>query len=199
MCSFCSFFLVCKKATIAFLIDATNQHHFDVMIKFVYNIYNLFEVGTSVSIITYGGETDKSLLKFRTYEDSSVFQLSCQAISYKGAKGRKTGAALAEMVSIFMSAKGPGKQLLFLLTTGKSEDDVVSPAKSLVQKGLSIFAVGIGKSVDSNELKMISRYYLTAKWRALVTSLVKIQNSVLKGKQKILSYSAHIIIKVWSK
>eukprot|EP00794_Sanderia_malayensis_P016668 gene16668-18360_t len=171
----------CKKSTIGFLVDSSNQHHFDVMQKFVYNIYSLFEIGTSVSIITYGGETDKSLQKFRKYQDSTVFQLSCQAISYKGAKGRKTGAALTELAGVFGSASGAeGKQLVFLLTTGKSDDDVVGPAKSLVQKGMSIFAIGIGSSVDTNELKMISRYYLTAKWRALVTSLVKVQNSAMK-------------------
>lgn len=103
-------------------------------------------------------------------------------MDYRGAKGRKTGAALKEMAGIFGGAGGgDGKQLLFLLITGKSEDDVIGPARNLVQKGISIFAIGIGVSVDTNELKTISRYYLTTKWRGLVTSLVKVQNTVIKG------------------
>ena len=108
--------------------------------------------------------------------------MACQSMGYRGAKGRKTGAALKRMKTIFGEAAAGGeKQLLFLLITGKSEDDVIEPARSLVQKGVSIFALGIGGSVDANELKTISRYYLTAKWRELVTSLVKVQNTVIKG------------------
>ena len=139
-------------------------------------------MGTSVSIVTYAGATDSSLQAFRVHQDLTVLQMACQSMTYKGAKGRKTGAALKQMAGIFGGAAAGGeKQLLFLLITGKSDDDVIGPARSLVQKGISIFAVGIGDSVDSNELKTISRYYLTTKWRGLVTSLVKVQNTVLKG------------------
>ena len=111
-----------------------------------------------------------------------MFQISCQSVSYTGAAGRKTGAALTEMGTTFQSASGSGKKLLFLLITGKSDDDVVGPAKKLVDSEVSIFAVGIGSSVDTNELKTISRYYLQSKWRGLVSAMVKIQNSVIKGK-----------------
>ena len=176
-----NYVIACKKAKIAFLVDSTNLHHFDVLQKQVYNMYRLFEAGTSVSIVTYGGSTDESLISFRSYQDLTVLQMACQSMGYQGTKGRKTGAALTKMASVFGGASGGVKQLLFLLITGKSDDDVVGPARNLVQKGVSIFAVGIGGSVDSNELKTISRYYLTTKWRGLVTSLVKIQNTVIKG------------------
>ena len=167
----------------AIAIDSTNLHHFDVLQKLVYNMYRLFERGTSMSVITFGGQTDDSLKQFRAYDDFTVLQMACQSISYRKSKGRKTGAALKHVTSIFEGASAGGeKQLLFLLITGKSEDDVIGPARSLVQKGVSIFAIGIGSSVDSNELKTISRYYLTTKWRGLVSAMVKVQNTVIKGK-----------------
>ena len=163
------------------MVDATNLHHFDVLQKLTYNIYRLFEGGASVSIVTYAGAIDGSLKDFRAYQDLTVLQMGCQSMSYHGAKGRKTGAALKQMAGIFGGASGSDKQLLFLMITGKSDDDVIAPARSLVQKGVSIFALGIGDSVDTNELKTISRYYLTTKWRGLVTSLVKVQNTIIKG------------------
>ena len=169
----------------AFAIDSTNLHHYDVLQKFAYNLYLLFERGTRLSVTTYGGQTEDTLKEFRAYDDLTVFQLACQSMGYHGAKGRKTGGALKHMTSIFEgAAAGDEKQLLFLLITGKSEDDVIGPARSLVQKGVSIFAIGIGDSVDANELKTISRYYLTTKWKGLVTALVKIQNTIIKGIQE---------------
>ena len=48
-----------------FLIDATNKNHFDVLQKLTYNIYKLFAMGTSVSIITFGGGVDMRLGMYR--------------------------------------------------------------------------------------------------------------------------------------
>lgn len=111
----------------------------------------------------------------------TAMQTACSAISYSGDKGRKTGSAISSFEEIFNSAPG-GKKILFLLTTGKSDDDVATPAKKLVSKGISIFALGIGKDIKNSELKTISRYFLTTKWKGLLTSMVKIQNSLVKGK-----------------
>ena len=180
--SFKTFILACKKSRVGIAIDSTNLHHFDVLQKLVYNVFRLFEYGSSLSLLPFGSQTDDSLAGFRSYPDLPLLQMVCQLMGYRGIKGRKTGAALKRMTSIFGgAAAGSEKQLLFLFITGKSEDDVIEPARNLVKKGVSIFAIGIGDSVDANELKTISRYYLTTKWRGLVTSLVKVQNTVIKG------------------
>ena len=110
----------------------------------------------------------------------TAFQAAMSSVTYKGGMGRKTGAALKEYMELFAKAPG-GKKLLFLLTTGKSDDEVAGPAKELVGKGISIFALGIGTKVENSELKKISRYFLTTKWEGLLTSMVKVQNSLVKG------------------
>lgn len=158
-------------------------------------------MGTSASIITYGGAVDDSLKMFRSYQDLLALQLTCQSMSYRGAKGRKTGAALKQVADIFGGASGGEgeKHLLFLVITGKSEDDVIGPARNLVQKGISIFAIGVGDSVDKNELKTISRYYLTTKWRGLVTSLVKVQNTIIKGDVFLLMILCKSLYVRWQK
>lgn len=112
----------------------------------------------------------------------TAFQTACAAISYKGGvKQRKTGEALREYIKYFNEASAVNKKVLFVLTTAKADDDVTEPAKMLVNKGVSIFAIGIGKNVQPTDLKSISRYFLVTKWRGLLTSMVKIQNSLIKG------------------
>ena len=145
--------------------------------------------GSAISVLTYGGTVDKSLTAFRKYEDDTVLQAACQTVSYNGPQGRKTGAALKAASQVFDAAAG-GKKLLFLLVTGKSDDDVVGPAKEIVKKDISIFALGIGDSVDGNEIKLISRYYLVTKWRGLLESIVKVQNSIIKGELAFILPSA---------
>ena len=114
----------------------------------------------------------------------TAFQTACSSIFYSGSKGRKTGGALIAFDKAFES-HGAEKKLLFLITTGKSDDDVATPAKALVGRGVSIFAIGIGDKITSNELKTVSRYFLNTKWKGLLTSMMKIQNSVIKGIQFI--------------
>lgn len=67
-------------------------------------------------------------------------------MTYKGADGRKIGASLASAIGPISKAPG-GKKILFLFATGPSDDDVTGPAKAMVNKGVSIFAIGIGKDV----------------------------------------------------
>ena len=101
-------------------------------------------------------------------------------MDYRGAPGRNTGAGLAAALAALKGA--PGKKVCFLFSTGKSTDDVSAPAKAMVKSGISIFAIGIGKGASQPEMKTISRYYLVSlKWKDLLFSLVKVQNSLKKG------------------
>lgn len=65
-------------------------------------------------------------------------QTAFASICYRGAEGRNTGKALSEFEGLFGSAPG-GKKILFLMTTGKSDDDVAGPAQKIVVKGTTAF------------------------------------------------------------
>lgn len=86
---------------------------------------------------------------FRTFTDVTAFQTYLSAMTYKGAPGRKIGGALIAAMGSVGKAPG-GKKILFVFATGKSEDDVAGPAKAIVNKGVSIFALGIGKDAQRN-------------------------------------------------
>ncbi|XP_066921742.1 uncharacterized protein [Clytia hemisphaerica] len=169
---------IVSKASIIFLVDGNNKNHFDVMQKLAYNIYKFFSIGTSVSVITYGGSINKKLAKLKTFSDGTAFQAFISAMDYRGVGGRNTGQALAAALTVMKGA--PGKKICFLFSTGKSTDDVAAPAKAMVKSGVSIFALGIGKGAVRAEMKTISRYYLVIKWRGLLEAMVKIQNSLKK-------------------
>ena len=118
---------------------------------------------------------------YRTFSDGTAFQAFVSAIDYRGPKKRNTGAALAAALSVMKGAQGGGKKLCFLLSTGKSNDDVSGPAKAIVKSGVSIFALGIGRFASRSEMKIISRYYLVTKWKGLLTAMVKVANSLKRG------------------
>ena len=63
--SYITSYLVVNRASIAFLVDGTNTHHFDVLQKLIYNVVKLFASGSAVSIITYGDSVKKDLATFR--------------------------------------------------------------------------------------------------------------------------------------
>ncbi|XP_065674605.1 uncharacterized protein LOC100200905 isoform X5 [Hydra vulgaris] len=165
-------------AEVGFLIDSTINVHFDLLQKFTYNIFKLFAKNSTAAIVTYGGAVDQSLGIFRQYTDNYALQAACSAIFYKGEAGRRIGSALSSFHKIF--SRVVGKKILFLITMGKSEDDVKNSAKQLALSGVSIFTIGIGEEVEKNELKSISRFYLATDWNNLITVVASIQNSLTK-------------------
>ncbi|XP_047146738.1 uncharacterized protein LOC100200905 isoform X2 [Hydra vulgaris] len=164
-------------AEVGFLIDSTSSIHFDLLQKFTYNIFKLFAENSTAAIVTYGGTVDLSLGIFRQYTDNYALQTACSTIFYKGEAGRRIGSALSSFHKLFPRV---GKKILFLITMGKSEDDVNNSAKQLALSGVSIFTIGIGEEVEKNELKSISRFYLTTDWNNLITVVASIQNSLTK-------------------
>lgn len=58
-------FLVVNRASVGFLIDGTNTHHFDVLQKLVFNTFKLFGSGSAAAIMTYGAEINKDLAMFK--------------------------------------------------------------------------------------------------------------------------------------
>ena len=94
-------------------------------------------------------------ISFRNYADNYALQAACSAIIYKGEAGRRNGGALLSFNKLF--SRVTGNKILFLITLGKSEDDVNEPAKVLSRLGVSIFTIGIGDEVEKHELKTISR------------------------------------------
>ena len=71
------------------------------------------------------------------------------------------------------------------MTDGKSQDNVVSPERMLRRKGISCYAVGIGKHYNTHQLRQIagnSRRVLTAPFRNLISIVNTIGRRACRGK-----------------
>uniref|UniRef100_A0A7M4EDK8 VWFA domain-containing protein n=1 Tax=Crocodylus porosus TaxID=8502 RepID=A0A7M4EDK8_CROPO len=87
--------------------------------------------------------------KFKIGQYNTVVQLKAavRAIQQMGG-GTKTGDALKYMKNLFAKATRTNvPQILIVITDGKSQDAVTSPAEELRQEGIIIYAIGINPSL----------------------------------------------------
>lgn len=71
-----------------------------------------------------------------------------------------------------------------IMTDGKSHDDFKGPSQALLNTGTTIFAIGIGKHYDINELDEMAgnpRYVYTADFKDLTNFVQQIQLSICQG------------------
>ena len=76
------FFVGLKPANIIFLVDGTNQNHFDVIQKTVYNLHRLFARTSTVAFFTFGGALDSRFASWKVYEGVSVLVSAANALRY---------------------------------------------------------------------------------------------------------------------
>jgi len=71
------------------------------------------------------------------------------------------------------------------MTDGKSQDNVLSPARMLRRRGISLYAVGIGKHYNTHQLRQIAgdkRRVLTAPFKNLISIVNTIGRRACRGK-----------------
>ena len=71
------------------------------------------------------------------------------------------------------------------MTDGKSQDNVVSPARMLRRKGVSCYAVGIGRHYNTHQLRQIAGdrgRVLTAPFKNLISIVNTIGRRACRGK-----------------
>lgn len=69
-------------------------------------------------------------------------------------EGKALNAAFNQLYKVNSRQGVPN--ILIVLTDGKSYDDVTAPAQKLRDSGVTIFAIGVGKGSDLNQLKSIA-------------------------------------------
>ena len=71
-----------------------------------------------------------------------------------------------------------------IMTDGKSDDVTIGPSQDLLNTGTTIFAIGVGKNYDVNELVEMAgnpRYVYTADFKDLANFVQQIQLSICQG------------------
>ena len=103
--------------------------------------------------------------------------------------GTLTGKALKfTKTELFDKTGRPGvPKVLIVMTDGKSTDDVIQPANILSDANITVFAIGIGRNYDMQQLQQIAskpdiKYALTSDFNRLNDLYTSIRDDACRGK-----------------
>ena len=124
-----------NSANIAFLVEGFFKSNFQYVLSFIYNIIRFFSLsGTYVTVMDYGDNTYRAAHWVQLKNGEDVRKL-CASIPKSRKPVRKTGMALQSMLASFDNAPSGNANLLFVITKGKSSDEIVNPAKEIRKRG----------------------------------------------------------------
>ncbi|XP_072902888.1 collagen alpha-3(VI) chain-like isoform X1 [Hemitrygon akajei] len=153
------------KRDIVFLIDGSSHVGTlfylirDLIINLIQN-FNIAQDKDQVSVVQY---SDNVRVEFplNAYSTKEDLLAAVKRLQLKGGSKLKTGAALDFVRRNVFSKSGGGRkhlgisQILLLITSGKSQDDVKRPSEELKQAGVVPFSIGVG-AVEASELRQIA-------------------------------------------
>ncbi|XP_055493648.1 collagen alpha-3(VI) chain-like isoform X3 [Leucoraja erinacea] len=179
------------KRDIAFLIDdSTNvgQAYFPLVRDFIIKIIQSLSIGrdgVQVAVVMYSNDA-RTVFYLNTYTTLSEIVAHLNGLRVKGGRTLNTGAALDYVhKNIFIKATGSRieegvPQMVFIITAGRSADDVGPPAEALAQEGIVTIAIGVGNA-DEEEVKRIA-YHRHRAFRVVnFQSLDTIWNTVISS------------------
>ncbi|XP_062436150.1 collagen alpha-1(VII) chain-like isoform X7 [Rhea pennata] len=151
------------KADIAFLVDESSsigQSNFNKVKDFLFRIISYFPKigpeGTQVAVAQYS-EEPRAAFHFHQHKDRNSVLRAVKELRYAGGN-TKTGRGIAYMLKeLFQSSRGMRAafpHVLVLVTDGRSQDDVLPPARTAHALGIRIIAVGVS-GADPVELNSI--------------------------------------------
>ncbi|KAM8820166.1 uncharacterized protein ACNFOS_001765 [Eudromia elegans] len=151
------------KADIAFLVDESSsigQSNFNKVKDFLFRIISYFPKigpeGIQVALAQYS-EEPRAAFHFHQHKDRNSVLRAVKGLHYAGGN-TKTGRGIAYMLKeLFQPSRGMRPALhhvLVLVTDGRSQDDVLPPARIAHALGIHIIAVGVS-GADPMELNTI--------------------------------------------
>ncbi|XP_048455106.1 collagen alpha-3(VI) chain-like isoform X2 [Rhincodon typus] len=154
-----------NKRDIVFLVDGSyNVGTFfylirDLIINLIPN-FNVAKDKDQISVVQYS-EDARIEFPLNAYTNKELVLAKTRELRLKGGRRLKTGSALDFVRRNVFSRSGGGRhhlgisQILVLITSGKSLDNVKQPTEELKQAGVVPFVIGIG-NVDRQELHQIA-------------------------------------------
>ncbi|XP_064626813.1 collagen alpha-1(XII) chain-like [Lineus longissimus] len=153
------------KANVIFVVDSSHsigEANFKTLKTFLLNVVRAFKVigknGVQVGMVQYSSyDKTKVLFNLDTYNDRKSLESAIGKLRWtKG--GTKTGYAmrLAEKSVAQQASRKDVHDNFIVVTDGKANDRVEFAAARLHKANYTVLAVGIGKSVDGEELRAIA-------------------------------------------
>lgn len=154
-------------ADVVFVLDSSAsiwEPDFNRQVDFVKNIVKQFKIGpnnTQVGIVTFG---QYNTLRFhlKKYHDSEELQRAIGWIRFKPGRTTNTGGAIKYMSNEMFSEKNGAREnfpkVAVVITDGKSTETkkTIEAARVAREMGIHLFAIGVGKKYDRNELEKIA-------------------------------------------
>uniref|UniRef100_A0A8C0IMS5 Collagen alpha-1(XIV) chain n=1 Tax=Chelonoidis abingdonii TaxID=106734 RepID=A0A8C0IMS5_CHEAB len=150
-------------ADIVILIDGSwsiGRFNFRLVRLFLENLVGAFNVGsekTRVGLAQYSGDP-RIEWHLNAFSTKDAVLDAVRNLPYKGGN-TLTGLALTFILENSFKPEAGARlnvsKIGILITDGKSQDDVIPPAKNLRDAGVELFAIGV-KNADINELKEIA-------------------------------------------
>ena len=130
----------------------------------------------------------QTIFTLTQYYDAEPMMAAIEKAPYlKG--GTLTGKALdfAKVELFDKTGRLDVPKVLIVMTDGKSTDDVVKPAKILSDANITVFAIGIGRNYDIQQLQQIAskpeiKYALTSDFNRLQELYTSIRDDTCRGK-----------------
>ncbi|KAM8972144.1 uncharacterized protein RCH25_017764 [Pelodytes ibericus] len=151
------------KADIVFLVDESSSigpSNFNKVKDFLYRTVSYFpKIGpqaAQIAIVQYSEEPRTEFHLNHHKERNSVLK-AIRNLHYYGGNtrtGRGIGHVLKEMFQASQGMRPSSPRILVLVTDGRSQDNVLQPARVAHMLGIRMIAVGVG-SADVDELKGI--------------------------------------------
>ncbi|XP_018108277.1 collagen alpha-1(VII) chain isoform X2 [Xenopus laevis] len=149
------------KADIVFLVDESSSigpANFNKVKDFLYRIVSYFPKigpqGTQIAIVQYS-EEPRTEFHLNEYKERNSVLKAIRALQYYGGNtktGRGIGHVLKEMFQVAKGMRPSAPHTLVLITDGRSQDNVIQPAKIAHVLGIRMIAVGVA-GADMDELK----------------------------------------------
>ena len=141
-------------------MDLSGSGHFNKTLEFVKGLIEYLDVAKErahVGLAIFSSDVYQ-VFNFDDYYNSTE-AIAAVNSAYFPNQGRHIGKALNYVRHKMFSSAALRKDVsnyLVLVTTGSSYDLVRTPAKTLRERNVTIFAVGVGNDYDEDELKEIS-------------------------------------------
>ncbi|CAN9498022.1 unnamed protein product [Ophioblennius macclurei] len=178
-----------KKADIVFLVDGSinlGRDNFKQVMTFIHELVDLFFTDRDqlrIGLAHYATDvTDVFFLN--THQNRQDIIDAIDQAEYKGGRRINTGAAIRHVQDVhFTRQKGSRidegtPQILMLITGGQSADDSKMAALGLKNKGVRIFAVGVGDI--QNELENIASESSTVARTSTFQGLSELNEQILE-------------------
>lgn len=153
------------KRDVVFLLDGSDESRngLPALREFIRRMADELDIDEDkvrVAVVQYSSDASV-YFNLNSHSSKKAIIYAVRSLRHKGGRARNTGAALKYVRdNVFTASSGSRHmegvpQILFLLTGGKSSDDVSGAAVELKQMGVLSFAIGM-KNSDQKELQKIA-------------------------------------------